>query len=42
MAQKEPEKYQNLSVRVAGYSAYFVNLDRNMQEHIIQKTKNML
>jgi pyruvate formate-lyase/glycerol dehydratase family glycyl radical enzyme len=42
MAQKEPEKYQNLSVRVAGYSAYFVNLDRNMQEHIIRKTKNML
>ena len=39
-AQKEPEKYQNLSVRVAGYSAYFVNLNREMQEHIIQKTKN--
>jgi len=42
MAQKEPEKYSGLSVRVAGYSAYFVNLDVNMQEHIIQKTKNMV
>jgi len=39
-AQKEPGKYQNLSVRVAGYSAYFVNLSSEMQEHIIQKTKN--
>ncbi len=42
MAQKEPEKYRNVSVRVAGYSAYFVDLDPAMQEHIIQKTKNML
>ena len=42
IAQKEPEKYRHLSVRVAGYSAYFVDLDPAMQEHIIQKTKNML
>jgi len=42
IAQKEPEKYRHLSVRVAGYSAYFVNLDSSMQEHIIQKTKNIL
>ncbi|MBC8233686.1 discoidin domain-containing protein [bacterium] len=41
-AQKEPEKYQHLSVRVAGYSAYFVNLAPDMQEHIIQKTKNRM
>jgi formate C-acetyltransferase len=40
-AQQEPEKYRGLSARVAGYSAYFVNLDKGMQEHIIQKTKNM-
>ena len=39
-AQLEPEKHSHLSVRVAGYSAYFVNLDKAMQEHIIQKTKN--
>ena len=42
LAQKEPEKYSHLSVRVAGYSAYFVSLDSAMQEHIIQKTKNSL
>ncbi len=42
LAQKEPEKYSNISVRVAGYSAYFVTLDPAMQEHIIQKTKNMI
>lgn len=42
LAQKEPEKYRNVSVRVAGYSAYFVDLDAAMQEHIIQKTKNLL
>jgi len=42
IAQKEPEKYRHLSVRVAGYSAYFVSLDPVMQEHIIQKTKNLL
>jgi pyruvate formate-lyase/glycerol dehydratase family glycyl radical enzyme len=42
IAQKEPEKYRHLSVRVAGYSAYFINLDSAMQEHIIQKTKNSL
>lgn len=27
-AQANPEKYQNLIVRVAGYSAYFVNLEK--------------
>jgi pyruvate formate-lyase/glycerol dehydratase family glycyl radical enzyme len=42
LAQKEPEKYSNISVRVAGYSAYFVTLDPAMQEHIIQKTKNVI
>ncbi|MGB9597140.1 MAG: pyruvate formate lyase family protein, partial [Candidatus Poribacteria bacterium] len=42
LAQKEPEKYGNISVRVAGYSAYFVSLDPAMQEHIIQKTKNII
>ncbi len=41
-AQREPEKYAHLSVRVAGYSAYFVTLDKAMQDHIIEKTKNVL
>ncbi|RJP66103.1 MAG: hypothetical protein C4532_16495 [Candidatus Abyssobacteria bacterium SURF_17] len=38
-AQREPDKYKDLVVRVAGYSAYFVNLTRGMQEDIIAKNE---
>ncbi len=41
-AQKEPEKYQNLIVRVAGYSAYFVNLEKKVQQDIIERTEERL
>jgi len=34
-AQEHPEKHQDLIVRVAGYSAYFVTLGRPVQEEII-------
>ena len=34
-AQRDPEAYATLQVRVAGYSAYFVNLTREMQDHLI-------
>lgn len=37
-AQREPEKYQHLVVRVSGYSAYFVNLERGLQDEIIRRT----
>ena len=37
-AQKEPDKYRNMLVRVAGYSAFFVDLDADIQENIIQRT----
>lgn len=37
-AQKEPEKYRNLLVRVAGYSAFFVDLEESIQENIMQRT----
>ena len=37
-AQKHPENYGNLLVRVAGYSAYFIELDRAVQENIINRT----
>ena len=37
-AQKKPEDYRGLLVRVAGYSDYFVDLDRNHQEEIISRT----
>ena len=35
-AQQDPSKYQNLIVRVAGYSAYFVNLEKKVQQDIDQ------
>jgi benzylsuccinate synthase len=37
-AQREPEKYQELIVRVAGYSAHFVDISRKTQDNIIQRT----
>lgn len=38
-AQKEPEKYADLLVRVAGYSAFFVDLSKEAQEIIIARTQ---
>jgi pyruvate-formate lyase len=37
-AQKNPENYRNLIVRVAGYSDYFVDLTEELQEEIIMRT----
>ncbi|MCG3884847.1 choline trimethylamine-lyase [Photobacterium leiognathi] len=37
-AQAEPEKYRDLIVRVAGYSAYFVELCKEVQDEIISRT----
>ena len=37
-AQKEPQKYRNILVRVAGYSAYFVDLEKDIQDNIIART----
>lgn len=37
-AQKHPENYRNLLVRVAGYLAYFVELDSDVQEALIGRT----
>ncbi len=39
-AQKEQEKYRNLLVRVAGYSAYFVDLSPALQNEIISRTEH--
>jgi len=39
-AQKEPEKYRNLIVRVAGYSDYFNNLSKTLQDEIICRTEH--
>lgn len=38
-AQKEPEKYRDLVVRIAGYSAYFVDLSPDQQAEIIARTE---
>jgi len=38
-AQKNPEKYKSLVVRVAGYSAYFVRLGPVLQNDIIERTE---
>jgi len=37
-AKRRPEEYQDLIVRVAGYSAYFVELSEGLQDHIIERT----
>lgn len=38
-AQKNPENYRDLIVRVAGYSAYFVELCKDVQDEIISRTE---
>ena len=38
-AQAHPENYQNLVVRVAGYSALFTTLSRSLQDDIIARTE---
>jgi len=40
-AQKNPEQYRDLVVRVAGFSEFFVNLTPDMQEDIIARTEHM-
>jgi formate C-acetyltransferase len=37
-AKEDPEKYRDLLVRVAGYSAYFVDLSSKLQDEIIHRT----
>ena len=36
-AQKHPEKYKQLVVRIWGWSAYFVELDKEYQDHVIKR-----
>ncbi|MBI5688187.1 MAG: hypothetical protein HZC54_24205 [Verrucomicrobia bacterium] len=40
-AQKDPDQYRDLVVRVAGFSEFFVNLTPDMQEEIIARTEHM-
>jgi formate C-acetyltransferase len=41
-AQADPETYRDLVVRIAGYSAYFVELSRDCQNDLITRTENRL
>ena len=36
-AQRHPENYPDLIVRVAGYSAVFVNLTRDIQDELLSR-----
>lgn len=40
-AQKQPEINRNLIVKVAGYSAQFISLDKKLQDQIIQRSENV-
>lgn len=41
-AQKDPDKYKDLMVRVAGYSALFTPLDKALQDDIIERTEHTM
>jgi formate C-acetyltransferase len=41
-AQNEPGKHHNLVVRIAGYSAYFVELGTDLQNDIIARNENRI
>ena len=40
-AQKKPQQYRDLIVRVAGYSDYFCNLGKTLQDEIIARTEHV-
>jgi len=40
LAQKNPDQYRDLIVRVAGYSDYFIDLSVALQEEIIRRTEH--
>ena len=39
-AQANPEAYRDLVIRVAGYSAYFVDVSKEVQEDLIKRTEH--
>ena len=41
-AQADPNAYKNLVVRIAGYSAYFIELGVDLQNDLIARTENIL
>jgi formate C-acetyltransferase len=41
-AQQRPEEFSTLSVRVVGYSAYFVTLSKEAQDDLIRRTEHSI
>lgn len=41
-AQKNPDAYSNLMIRVTGYNAFFTQVGRELQEEIIARTEHSL
>jgi indoleacetate decarboxylase len=41
-AQAHPEKYRDLIVRVAGFSAFFVELQKSVQDQVIERTEHSI
>ena len=41
-AQVNPENYRDLIVRVAGFSAFFVELSKSIQDQVIERTEHEL
>jgi formate C-acetyltransferase len=41
-AQENPDEYRDLVVRIAGYSAYFIELGRDLQNDIIARNENVM
>jgi formate C-acetyltransferase/4-hydroxyphenylacetate decarboxylase large subunit len=41
-AQAHPENYRDLIVRVAGFSAFFVELQKSIQDQVIERTEHAL
>ncbi len=39
-AMENPQEYGNLVVRVSGFSAYYVNLDKSIQQDILERTEH--
>ena len=38
-AQKHPEKYRDLIIRVAGYTAFFTEISRDLQDDLIARVE---
>jgi formate C-acetyltransferase len=41
-AKEDPKAHRDLIVRIAGYSAYFVQLNDQMQDEVIARTEQTL